>query len=78
MTVNQDGSTRSVNLPEHIVSRVETRLPGTEWDTPDEYITHVMDEVLTYVETENATDGFESVDEREVRDRLEALGYLNE
>jgi hypothetical protein len=69
---------RSLDIPERIVSRVEDRLPRTEWDTPEEYITYVMEEVLYRVEKETEDDDFEPVDEKEVEDRLKSLGYLNE
>lgn len=68
----------SIQLPERIVSRVEDRLPRTEFDTPGEYVTFVMEEVLYRVEKETENDDFEPVDEQEVKDRLKSLGYLNE
>lgn len=70
--------TQSLELPNRIVERVEDRLPRTEWDTPEEYITFVLEEVLYHVEQETEDDEFESVDEEEVKDRLKSLGYLNE
>jgi hypothetical protein len=70
-------NTRSLALPERIVERVEKRLPRTEWEEPEEYITYVMEEVLYRVEQETEDD-FEAVDEAEVEDRLKSLGYLNE
>lgn len=73
-----DEDTRSIDLPERIVSRVEARLPRTEWDDPAEYITYVMEEVLYRVEEETEDDDFEPVDEQEVKDRLKSLGYLDE
>ena len=69
---------RTVELPERIVERVESRLPRTEWEDPSEYITYVMEEVLYQVEKETEDDDFEPVDEDEVKDRLKSLGYLNE
>lgn len=70
--------TQSLELPNRIVERVENRLPRTEWETPEEYITFVLEEVLYHVEQETEDDDFESVDEEEVKDRLKSLGYLNE
>lgn len=69
---------RQVELPDRILDRVEDRLPRTEFDTPGEYITFVMEEVLYRVEEETADDDFEEVDEAEVKDRLKSLGYLDE
>lgn len=70
--------TQSLEIPERIVDRVNDRLPRTEWDTPEEYITFVMEEVLYRVEQETEDDDFEAVDEEEVKDRLKSLGYLDE
>lgn len=70
--------TRTVELPKRVVDRVEDRLPRTEWDDPEEYITYVMDEVLYHVEKETEDDDFEPVDEEEVKSRLKSLGYLDE
>ena len=70
--------TRTVEMPRQIVDRIEDRLPRTEWDEPEEYITYVMQEVLYRVEKETADDDFEPVDKEEVKSRLKSLGYLNE
>ena len=69
---------QSVELPDRIVERVEARLPRTEFDSVEEYVTFVMEEVLYRVEKETEDDDFEAVDEDEVKDRLKSLGYLNE
>ena len=71
-------NTGAIALPERIVERVEKRLPRTEFDTPEEYITYVMEEVLYRVEKETGDEEFEEIDEDQVRDRLKSLGYLNE
>lgn len=71
-------TTRPVELPERIVERVEARVPRTEWETPAEYITFVLEEVLYRVEAETEDDDYEPVDEAEVKERLKSLGYLNE
>jgi hypothetical protein len=70
--------TRTVELPRRIVDRIEERLPRTEWDEPEGYITYVMEEVLYRVEKETEDDDFEPVDEEAVKSRLKSLGYLNE
>lgn len=66
---------RAVELPERVAERVEARLPFTEFDSVDEYVTFVVEEVLYAVE-EAADEDHEAVDEAEVRSRLESLGYL--
>lgn len=68
----------AVDLPEAVVSRVESRVRSTEFDSPAEYITYVVSEVLVHVEQETDETAVVDVDERDVKDRLESLGYLNE
>jgi hypothetical protein len=70
--------TQQLDLPTRIVERVEDRLPRTEFDSAEEYVTFVMEEVLYRVEQETEDDDFEEVDEDEVKDRLKSLGYLND
>jgi len=66
----------NIEVPEHIHSRVEDRLHRTSFSSVDEYVTYVLEEVL--VEVEQATTGaHESVDDEDVKNRLESLGYLD-
>jgi Arc/MetJ-type ribon-helix-helix transcriptional regulator len=67
----------SVELPSQIIDRVEARLPRTEFESEAEYITFVLEEILYRVEEETEDDDYEEVDEDEVKDRLESLGYLD-
>ena len=69
--------TTTVELPTRIVERVEKRLPRTEFESSAEYMTYVLEEVLYRVE-ESTDDEYEGVDEAQVKERLESLGYLNE
>jgi len=75
--MSQRGERRSLDLPGEVVDRIERRLPRTDFDTPEAYVTYVMREVLYYVESET-DEAFEAVDEADVKDRLRSLGYLNE
>lgn len=69
---------RSLELPGEVVERIESRLPYTEFDAVDDYVVHVLEEVLHAVERENDLSTAEAVDERQVEERLKSLGYLNE
>jgi hypothetical protein len=75
---NPSEEQRTVTLPADVVSRIEARLPRTEWDDADTYIANVLEEVLYHVESESEDDDYDSVDEQQVQDRLKSLGYLNE
>lgn len=71
-------ATRSLDLPRDVVDRVEARVGRTEFDSAAAYVAWVLEEVLAEVEAEDDAAGHEAVDEAQVRDRLESLGYLNE
>lgn len=78
MKTVMEEDTRPLDIPERIVERVEARLQRTEWDTAEEYVTYVLEEVLYHVEEETDDEEFEPVDEDEIKNKLEALGYLDE
>lgn len=69
---------RNVQLPERVAERVEQRVPRSDFDSVDEYVTYVLEEVLERIDAETADANYESSHEAEVEDRLEALGYLDE
>jgi hypothetical protein len=71
-------TTRALDLPADVVDRVEARVSRTEFDSAAAYVAWVLDEVLAEAETEADEDGHAAVDEAQVKDRLESLGYLNE
>lgn len=68
---------RTVSLPEHLVTQVEGRLARTDFDSPEEYIAYVLEEVLVRVDDATEDANYESVDEDEVKSRLESLGYID-
>jgi len=70
--------TRTIELSAELVSDIERRLPHTEWETSSEYVSFVMNEVLYQVQESTDESAYDDVDETEVENRLEALGYLNE
>jgi hypothetical protein len=49
----------------------------TQFESVEEYVVFVLEEVLAEVETRGAK-AQEEVDDAEVRSRLESLGYLQE
>lgn len=73
-----DQPTTSIELSVELVRRIEARLPQTEWDDPDTYAAFVLEEVLSQVEDADTGGDMKAVDEDQVKDRLESLGYLNE
>lgn len=76
MNLESTADVRTVALPESVVARVEGRLAHTEFDTPEEYITYALEELLVQVDDET-DDNYESVSEGEIESRLKSLGYLD-
>jgi len=76
--MSEANDVRSVDLPEDVVSRIERRVRYTEFESVSEYVQYVMEDVLHHVERETEHEDGADVDEREVKNRLESLGYLNE
>lgn len=72
--------TEQVNLPATLVSRVRERVEVTEFESVEEYVEYVLEEVLWQVESasSDATEPAGEIDETVVEERLESLGYLNE
>lgn len=68
--------TREIELPASVHARVEQRLPRTDFESVEEYVAFVMDEVLAEVEA-STTEDYDEVDEREIQERLQSLGYLD-
>ncbi|WP_440991963.1 hypothetical protein [Haloarchaeobius baliensis] len=66
---------RDVRLSPSVADRIDDRLPHTEFESVDAYVDYVLTVVLDEVETDDRTTDAE-VDEQQVRDRLESLGYL--
>jgi hypothetical protein len=77
MTEQRDAG--GFELPANLQSRIEARLPRTQFDSVEAYVALVLKEVLHVVEQETDLDEeFGAADESVVKDRLESLGYLNE
>jgi len=66
---------RAVELPASVVSRVEARLPRSDFDSVDEYVEYVLEDLLYHLETEREDDPVDEPDDLE--ERLRSLGYLN-
>lgn len=65
-----------VNLSESLFRDVQSRVPKTEFETVDEYVEFVLQEVLHNVRQRESEADFD-VDEDEVKDRLRSLGYID-
>lgn len=66
---------KAVYLPAEIYDKVNERVKVTEFESVEEYITFVLEEVLK--DDDEEEDVFSEEDEEEVKKRLKALGYLD-
>ncbi|MGB2814236.1 MAG: hypothetical protein WBC50_06895 [Dehalococcoidales bacterium] len=66
---------KAVYLPVELYDRVKERAGATDFGSIEEYLTFVLQEVLKEEETEEIAIDHEQ--EKEVKKRLRALGYLD-
>jgi hypothetical protein len=76
--MSEPGKFEPVTVRPDLRTKIEQRIPATEFDHVDEYVNHILAEVLDCVEDENELSDIDPVDEKEVESRLESLGYLND
>jgi len=72
--MSTESDNRTVTMAEHLYERVERRTAGTNFESVDEYVTFVLEEVVAGDETDDA---YEDVDDEDVQARLRSLGYLD-
>lgn len=67
--------TRSIELPESLYVRIETRIKGSKFASVADYVSFVLREKLV-TEEDSAQSHFTKDEEEKIKDRLRALGYL--
>jgi len=73
--MNKEQENRTISLPEELYGRIEERVKATGFSSVDEYAIFVLEEVLKE-ENEEGEQKFSEEEEKEVKKRLKALGYL--
>ncbi len=64
----------TVSIPTPLFKKIGERIKGTGFTSVSSYVTYVLREVVS--EEENEAEPFTKEDEKRVKDRLKALGYL--
>lgn len=67
------GSATSIRLPSDLVDELRVRAEDADFEGVESYTEYVLREVLHQLDDVDESD---PVDEAEVRERLETLGYL--
>ncbi len=74
--MKQESESGAVNLPAELYKRVKDRAAATNFESVDEYVIFVLSEVLKE-EDEGGKLAVDSEQEKEIKKRLKALGYLD-
>ena len=64
-----------IKIPIDLIKKIEERVKETEFESVDEYVTFVLEEVVKE-DDEEIEEVFSEEDEEKVKERLKALGYL--
>jgi len=73
--MKKEEENKAVFLPAELYERIEERVRATEFQSVEEYVTFVLEEVMRE-EPEEEAPAFSEAEEEEVKKRLRALGYL--
>jgi len=65
----------TVSIPAPLFKKIEERIKGTGFTSVSSYVTYVLREVVS--EEEEEGEPFTKEDEKRVKQRLRALGYLD-
>jgi Arc/MetJ-type ribon-helix-helix transcriptional regulator len=66
----------TISIPTPLAEKIKKRMKGTGFTSLSSYVTYVLREVISGMEQE-AEEVFSKEDEKRVKDRLRALGYID-
>ena len=66
----------TISIPTPLANKIKKRIDGTGFTSLSSYATYVLREVISGIE-EETEEAFSKEDEKRVKDRLRALGYLD-
>ncbi len=68
----------TVSIPTPLAVKIKNRMEGTGFTSVSSYVTYVLRQVLSSIEKEEEKKVvFNDEDEKRIKDRLRALGYLD-
>ncbi|RCV63264.1 hypothetical protein C5S53_15045 [Methanophagales archaeon] len=73
--MKEEEGKKAVFLSALLYGRIEERVHATEFDSVEDYVSYVMEEILRGEDSEEEPT-FSEAEEEEVKNRLRALGYL--
>jgi Arc/MetJ-type ribon-helix-helix transcriptional regulator len=66
----------TISIPTPLAEKIKKRIKGTGFTSLSSYVTYVLREVISGMEHEDE-EVFSKEDEKRVKDRLRALGYID-
>ena len=66
----------TISIPTPLAEKIKQRIKGTGFTSLSSYVTYVLREVISGMEQEEE-EVFSKEDEKRVKDRLRALGYID-
>jgi Arc/MetJ-type ribon-helix-helix transcriptional regulator len=66
----------TISIPTPLAEKIKKRIKGTGFTSLSSYVTYVLREVMSGMEQEEE-EVFSKEDEKRVKDRLRALGYID-
>jgi len=68
----------TVSIPKPLADKVKERMKGTGFSSVSSYVTYVLRQVLSSIESEEkSTQAFTKEEEDKVKQRLRDLGYID-
>jgi Arc/MetJ-type ribon-helix-helix transcriptional regulator len=68
----------TVSIPRTLFKKIQERIQDTGFSSVSEYVTYVLREIFAEEETQQKKEqAFTPEDEKRVKDRLRALGYID-
>ena len=71
----------TISIPKVLADKIKKRMEGTGFNSVSSYVTYVLRQVLSNVESNEQKvqpkEAFSQEDERKVKERLRSLGYID-
>jgi Arc/MetJ-type ribon-helix-helix transcriptional regulator len=75
MSEKQEKKYTTISIPTPLAEKIKKRIKGTGFTSLSSYTTYILREIISG-EKEGSEEAFTKEDEKKVRERLRALGYL--
>lgn len=67
----------TITIPKPLFEKIKQRIENTGFTSVSDYVTYVLREVISSLEEENKERVYTKEEEKKVKERLRALGYLH-